>query len=142
MIAVATAASIAIPEIVRLENSISAWDESWGTSAFAWQVGQCGQPSPDAVRRTSAPVVTTSQSSTSVAIAVRWKLRRETERNRRRASDGVSAWAISCQCNPAPTAGALTTPSRKYHANTAFHRFTRLQTGGPEWHSLGVVGTR
>jgi len=91
MIAVATAASIAIPEIVRLENSISAWDESWGTSAFAWQVGQCGHPSPDAVRRTSAPVVTTSQSSTSVAIAIRWKLRSETERNRRRASDGVSA---------------------------------------------------
>jgi hypothetical protein len=73
---------------------------------------------------------------------VRWKVRIETDRNRGRESDGVSAWAISCQCNPALAAEAVTTPSRKYHANTAIDRFRRLQIGGREWHSLGVVGTR
>ena len=35
MIAVATAASIATPEMALFENSMSACDESWGTSAFA-----------------------------------------------------------------------------------------------------------
>src|SRR6185437_8105707 len=145
--AVATAASIAIPEMARFENSISAWDESWGTIPCAWQVGQCGHPSPDAVRRTRPPVVTTSQRMTSVATAARWKVRIEMVRGRRRESDGVSAWAISCQCNPAlAAAGHSAAPGGGHHsftqydANTAVGLFDRLQTGVREWHSLGSGG--
>ena len=111
--------------MARLENSISACAESCGTSALVVQVGQCGQPSPDAVRRTRPPVVTTSHRITSDATAVRWKVRRETARDRRRGSDGVSAWAIPYECIPArprgepprAAAGALqlfTGISRKY----------------------------
>lgn len=83
---------------------------------------------------------------TSVATAVRRNVRRDTARDQGRESDGVSAWAIPCQCNPAPAAAghsrALTNPSRKYHANTALERIDRLQSGSRKWHSLGVVGTR
>jgi hypothetical protein len=31
---------------------------------------------------------------------MRWNVRIETERDRRRGSDGESAWAIPCQCIP------------------------------------------
>ena len=137
--------------MARLENSISAWAESWGTSAFAEHVGQCGQPRPDAVRRTRPPVVTTSHRITSVATAVRWNVRSETGRDRRRGSDGVSAWAIPYECIPARAragrppgaAGALhlfTGISRKYRLSVGFGRL-RLEASAA-WHSLGVVGTR
>ena len=83
---------------------------------------------------------------TSVATAAHWRVRIETVRGRRRESDGVSAWAISCQCNPAPAAVGHSAPSPLLHGNiTQIPRsggFGRLQIGASEWHSLGLVGTR
>ena len=64
-------------------------------------------------------MATTSQRITSVATAARRKVRIETVRGRRRESDGVSAWAISCQCNPAlPAAGHPGAPEGGHHSFT------------------------
>src|SRR4029079_3689655 len=100
MIAVATEASIATPEITRLVNSITAWYDADGTSWFASQVGQCGQPSPDAVSRTRPPVVTTSQSSARGTSAAVWKPRADTAAGGIRASE-LTAVAIGSECRSA-----------------------------------------
>ena len=50
--------AIVITATTRFENSIAAWPPFSGNGRFP-QRGQLSQPSPDAVSRTTAPVVTT-----------------------------------------------------------------------------------
>jgi hypothetical protein len=58
---------ITTPVSKRLPNSISACEESWGVSRVPWQRGQSGQPSPEPVTRTAAPVNTISVHTASAA---------------------------------------------------------------------------
>ena len=55
------------PVSIRLPNSITACVESSGVSRVPWQRGQSGQPRPEPVRRTAAPVKTISVQTVSAA---------------------------------------------------------------------------
>ena len=57
------------PVSSRLPNSMNACVESSGVSRVPWQRGQSGQPSPEPVRRTAAPVKTISVHTTSAETA-------------------------------------------------------------------------
>ena len=59
-----TPTAITIPERMRFVYSISAWP-AWAGTTPPSQSGQSGQPSPDAVRRTTAPLGTITQSRAS-----------------------------------------------------------------------------
>ncbi len=69
---VSTATTITMPDRTRLEYSISAWPACAGTTPPS-QSGQSGQPSPDAVRRTTAPLGTIAQSRASATSVSRAK---------------------------------------------------------------------
>ncbi len=55
------------PVSIRLPNSISAWLESSGVRLVPSQRGQSGQPRPEPVTRTAAPVKTIRVHTTSAA---------------------------------------------------------------------------
>ena len=69
---VSTATTITMPDRTRLEYSISAWPACAGTTPPS-QSGQSGQPSPDAVRRTTAPLGTIAHSRASATSVSRAK---------------------------------------------------------------------
>ena len=76
VISTSTATTISTPVSIRLVNSIQVWiigspRVRAATRLLAVQLGQSGQPSPDALSRTAAPVMMSPALATTPASAMR-----------------------------------------------------------------------